>query len=51
MGTPPGVGHAKKPKPRWLVPGETVDIEIEGIGICSNPIVDEKDFAPKVAAE
>jgi len=50
MGTPPGVGHAKKPNPRWLIPGEVVDIEIEGIGICSNPIVDEKDHA-KVAAE
>jgi 2-keto-4-pentenoate hydratase/2-oxohepta-3-ene-1,7-dioic acid hydratase in catechol pathway len=45
MGTPPGVGHAKKPKPRWLVPGEVVDIEIEGIGICSNPVVDEKSRA------
>ncbi|MDO6590915.1 FAA hydrolase family protein [Loktanella sp. D2R18] len=43
MGTPPGVGHAKKPNPRWLVPGETVDVEIEGIGICSNPIIDEVD--------
>ena len=41
LGTPPGVGHAKKPNPRWLVPGETVDIEIEGIGICSSPVVDE----------
>jgi 2-keto-4-pentenoate hydratase/2-oxohepta-3-ene-1,7-dioic acid hydratase in catechol pathway len=41
LGTPPGVGHAKKPNPRWLIPGEVVDIEIEGIGICSNPIVDE----------
>ncbi|MEP0960756.1 MAG: fumarylacetoacetate hydrolase family protein [Roseobacter sp.] len=51
MGTPPGVGHAKKPNPRWLVPGEVVDIEIEGIGICSNPIVDEKDVASEVAAE
>lgn len=50
MGTPPGVGHAKKPNPRWLVPGETVDIEIEGIGICSNPIVDEND-SHGVAAE
>jgi 2-keto-4-pentenoate hydratase/2-oxohepta-3-ene-1,7-dioic acid hydratase in catechol pathway len=45
MGTPPGVGHAKKPNPRWLVPDEVVDIEIEGIGICSNPIVDEKDVS------
>ncbi|MEP5761371.1 MAG: fumarylacetoacetate hydrolase family protein [Litoreibacter sp.] len=51
MGTPPGVGHAKKPNPRWLVPGEVVDIEIEGIGICSNPIVDEKDHIKTVAAE
>ena len=40
MGTPPGVGHAKKP-PRWLVPGETIEIEIEGIGICANPVVAE----------
>ncbi|MGH1578812.1 fumarylacetoacetate hydrolase family protein [Planktotalea sp.] len=45
MGTPPGVGHAKKPGPRWLKPGETVEIEIEGIGICASPIVDEKDTA------
>lgn len=51
MGTPPGVGHAKKPNPRWLKPGETVEIEIEGIGICANPIVDEVDLAGKTAAE
>lgn len=51
LGTPPGVGHAKKPNPRWLKPGETVEIEIEGIGICASPIVDEKDFVKKVAAE
>lgn len=51
MGTPPGVGHAKKPNPRWLVPGEVVEIEIEGIGICANPIVDEKDLANRAAAE
>lgn len=43
MGTPPGVGHARKP-PRWLRPGETVDIEIEGIGICSNPVVAEEEL-------
>lgn len=51
MGTPPGVGHAKKPNPRWLKPGEVVEIEIEGIGICANPIVDEKDHVNTVAAE
>ncbi|MEO1108975.1 MAG: fumarylacetoacetate hydrolase family protein [Pseudomonadota bacterium] len=50
LGTPPGVGHAKKPDPRWLKPGETVEVEIEGIGICSSPIVDEKDNRSKVAA-
>lgn len=41
MGTPPGVGHAKKPNPRWLVPGEIVEIEIAQIGICASPIEDE----------
>lgn len=40
MGTPPGVGHAKTP-PRWLVPGEVVEVEVEGIGICKSPIIDE----------
>ena len=44
MGTPPGVGHVKKPNPRWLVPGEVIEIEIEGIGICSNTVVDETDL-------
>jgi len=48
MGTPPGVGHAKTP-PRWLRPGETVEVEIEGIGICASPIVDEADMAARVA--
>lgn len=51
LGTPPGVGHAKKPNPRWLIPGETVEIEIEGIGICASPIVDESDVGSKVAAQ
>ena len=41
MGTPPGVGHARTP-PRWLRPGETIEVEIEGIGICSNPVVAEE---------
>ena len=45
MGTPPGVGHAKKLNPRWLRPGETIECEIEGIGICASPIVAEEDIA------
>jgi len=43
MGTPPGVGHARTPQ-RWLRPGETVEVEIEGIGICASPIVAEEDL-------
>ncbi len=39
-GTPPGVGGARVP-PRFLQAGETVHIEIEGLGVLSNPIVAE----------
>lgn len=39
-GTPPGVGGARTP-PRWLKPGETVNMEIERLGVLSNPIVAE----------
>ncbi|MBR9861881.1 MAG: fumarylacetoacetate hydrolase family protein [Rhodobacteraceae bacterium] len=41
MGTPPGVGHARTP-PRFLKPGEVIEVEIEGIGICANTVVDEE---------
>jgi 2-keto-4-pentenoate hydratase/2-oxohepta-3-ene-1,7-dioic acid hydratase in catechol pathway len=37
-GTPHGVGMAAKPTPRWLRPGDEVAIEIEGIGVLSNPV-------------
>jgi acylpyruvate hydrolase len=40
-GTPSGVGHARKP-PAWMRNGDTIEIEIEGVGLLSNPIVDEK---------
>lgn len=40
MGTPSGVGHPRTP-PRWLRNGEVIETEIEGIGICRNPIVSE----------
>lgn len=36
-GTPDGVGSARKP-PEFLSPGQTVHIEIEGIGMLSTPI-------------
>jgi acylpyruvate hydrolase len=40
MGTPSGVGHARKPQ-LWMRDGDTVEIEIEGIGVLSNPIKDD----------
>ena len=38
-GTPGGVGFTRKP-PVYLQPGDVVEIEIEGIGILRNPVVD-----------
>ncbi|MFI9605141.1 fumarylacetoacetate hydrolase family protein [Streptomyces sp. NPDC052043] len=40
-GTPGGVGHARKPA-RYLLGGETVVTEIEGIGRLENRVVEEK---------
>ena len=31
-GTPPGVGHAKKPQPIFLKPGDTMRLGIDGLG-------------------
>jgi 2-keto-4-pentenoate hydratase/2-oxohepta-3-ene-1,7-dioic acid hydratase in catechol pathway len=39
-GTPHGVGMAAVP-PRWLAPGDIVSVEIERIGILTNPIQSE----------
>ena len=39
-GTPHGVGFAQDP-PRFLKDGDTVTIEIEGIGQLTNPVVNE----------
>ena len=40
-GTPHGVGMARTPA-RFLLPGDTVTIEIEGIGALSNPVIEER---------
>lgn len=40
MGTPAGVGYARKP-PVWMKQGDTIEIEIEGIGVLINPIRDQ----------
>jgi 2-keto-4-pentenoate hydratase/2-oxohepta-3-ene-1,7-dioic acid hydratase in catechol pathway len=39
-GTPPGVGLGRTPK-RWLRPGETVTVTVEGLGELTNPVVAE----------
>ena len=36
-GTPPGIGHARKP-PEYLKPGDVMETEIAGIGILRNTI-------------
>ncbi|MEG9863077.1 MAG: fumarylacetoacetate hydrolase family protein [Parvularculales bacterium] len=43
MGTPSGVGHARKP-PLWMKAGDVVEVEIENIGLLRNPIADEADL-------
>ena len=40
MGTPGGVGARQTP-PKWLTAGVTVEVEIEGIGVLRNTVVDE----------
>jgi 2-keto-4-pentenoate hydratase/2-oxohepta-3-ene-1,7-dioic acid hydratase in catechol pathway len=37
-GTPAGVGAVRRP-PRWLVPGDVVRLEVEGLGTLENPVV------------
>ena len=37
-GTPPGVGFARKP-PVFLKPGDVVEVEVERLGVLSNPVV------------
>ena len=39
-GTPGGVGWVRKP-PLWMKPGDSVEIDIEGVGVLKNRIVAE----------
>ena len=39
-GTPAGVGEARDPK-RFLIPGDEVTVEIDGVGMMTNPVVEE----------
>jgi 2-keto-4-pentenoate hydratase/2-oxohepta-3-ene-1,7-dioic acid hydratase in catechol pathway len=39
-GTPSGVGFARKP-PIFMQPGDVCEIDVEGIGVLRNPVIDE----------
>jgi 2-keto-4-pentenoate hydratase/2-oxohepta-3-ene-1,7-dioic acid hydratase in catechol pathway len=43
-GTPGGVGAARKP-PVYMQPGDVFEVEIEGLGVLSNPVHDEQTGA------
>ena len=40
-GTPAGVGFTREP-PVWLRAGDRVEVEVEGLGVLSNPVIDER---------
>jgi len=42
-GTPGGVGVKRKPR-LYLKPGDTIEVEISGIGTLSNPVIDELEL-------
>jgi 2-keto-4-pentenoate hydratase/2-oxohepta-3-ene-1,7-dioic acid hydratase in catechol pathway len=44
-GTPNGAGARFKP-PKWLVPGDVVEVEVEGVGVLSNTVADEAQTTP-----
>ena len=39
-GTPHGVGHGRTPR-LYMKPGDTIEVEIDGIGILVNRVVQE----------
>jgi 2-keto-4-pentenoate hydratase/2-oxohepta-3-ene-1,7-dioic acid hydratase in catechol pathway len=49
-GTPGGVGSKRSP-PRFLKAGDVVEVEISGIGVLSNPVIDEEPSAAARRAE
>ena len=41
-GTPGGVGSGRKP-PVWMKGGDELEVEISGIGVLRNPVIDERE--------
>jgi len=48
-GTPSGVGLARTPQ-LWMKPGDVCEVEMEGLGILRNPIVDQAEAGAKRTA-
>ena len=46
-GTPGGVGDRRTP-PLYLFPGDTVEVEIDGVGLLINTVQEEVDFTQRV---
>lgn len=46
-GSPAGVAAFREdPGPYWLRPGDVVEVEITGLGVLCNPVVEHRDFIP-----
>jgi 2-keto-4-pentenoate hydratase/2-oxohepta-3-ene-1,7-dioic acid hydratase in catechol pathway len=45
-GTPAGVGSSRDPK-LWLQPGDTVEVEVAGVGTLVNPVAQERPQTPR----
>jgi len=44
-GTPVGAGVRFDP-PRFLAPGDRVEVEVSGVGVLSNTVIDETGASP-----
>lgn len=49
-GTPSGVGHAREPR-LYMHQGDICEVSVEGLGLLSNPVIDEQAIAEAPAAE
>ncbi|MCY1556125.1 hypothetical protein D9M68_928470 [compost metagenome] len=47
-GTPDGVGAFRDPQ-LWMAAGDTVDVEISGVGVLSNTVLAETDVVARTA--
>jgi 2-keto-4-pentenoate hydratase/2-oxohepta-3-ene-1,7-dioic acid hydratase in catechol pathway len=50
-GTPAGVGLGMKPEPRYLQPGDVVELGIEGLGRSRQRVVSFEDAAAHAAGQ